>query len=66
MSDETRREAIEQSALEPAEAHGDGRGMKAHSLRDQIAADKHLRSTAAAGSSRLPIRIAKIRPPGAV
>ena len=57
---------IEEAAANPAEAHGDQGGVKQQPLGDLIAADKHLRRTAAAARSALPFRVAKLRPPGAV
>lgn len=53
-------------AGEPAMARDDEGQMQQHNLRDLIEADKHLRRTASAGRTGLPIRIGKFRPPGAV
>ncbi len=65
MRDEDLEKVIEQNAAGPAEARGDQGSMRRHSLRDQIEADNYLAAERSARSGRLPIRIAKIRPPGA-
>ena len=57
--------AIEENAEGPAEAHDDAGGVRQHSLRDQIEADKYLSRAQAASRSGLPIRFGKFRPPGA-
>lgn len=62
---------IEDTILEvaqgPAEFQNDMGRMKAHNPKDLIEVDKYLRQTAAsAQTSKLPIRIGKLRPPGAV
>ena len=57
---------ISEVAGQPAEARDDEGQMKNQDLEALIAADKHLRRTAAAGRTGLPIRFGKFRPPGAV
>jgi len=58
-------QAIRDNAQGPAEAHGDSGGMKQHSLRDQIEADRYLSSKQAARSKTLGLRMTRIVPPGA-
>ncbi len=57
-------DAIKQNAEGPAEAHGDSGGMKQHSLRDQVEADKYLAGKTALSSGSKGLRRAKIVPPG--
>lgn len=60
---------IETNAGNPAEAEVDGLKAKQHSLKDQIAADKHLKSDDAVGelaNGKLPIQLFKFKPPGSV
>ena len=59
-------EAIEENAEAPAEMQGDGRRVRSEKLTEQIAADRYLRATEAAGSNGLPIRFGRLRPPGTV
>lgn len=61
-------DTIAQAAADPAEAQGDEGRVRAHSLRDLIAADRHLAAKAAlAGGTANPgIRIGRITPPGAI
>ena len=56
---------IRENAQGPAEAHGDSGGVKQHSLKDQIDADRYLASKAAMASKSPGVRFAKIVPPGA-
>ncbi len=56
---------IRENAQGPAEAHGDSGGVKQHSLKDQIDADRYLASKAAMSSKSPGVRFAKIVPPGA-
>lgn len=62
---------IEQAIEENAQGAADttnlaGERIRTHSLRDQIEADKHLERKRSARSGRLPIRMFKLRPPGAI
>lgn len=59
-------DTIQQAAGEPAEAHDKAGGMKSHSLGDLVQADEHLARKSAGRSKALPIRLGKLRPPGAV
>lgn len=65
MADDLQTE-LEEAAAGPAEARDDEGSMKAQPLPDLIAADKHVRRTAAARRTGLPMRMGKFRPPGAV
>lgn len=56
---------IRDNAAGPAEAHGDAGGMKQHSLKDQIEADRYLASKRAMQKKRRGIRLSQIIPPGA-
>ena len=58
-------DAIRDNAAGPAEAHGDAGGMKQHSLKDQIEADRYLASKLAMQKKRRGIRLSRITPPGA-
>ncbi|MEM9108600.1 MAG: hypothetical protein AAGC72_01095 [Planctomycetota bacterium] len=40
--------------------------VEQHSLKDQIEADKYLKGQTATNKSKLPIRLARIKPGGAV
>lgn len=58
---------IEAAASEPRKASGDSGSMEAHSLPDQIEADKYIQSNAAvANTSSRGIRFNKIVPPGSI
>lgn len=65
MADDLQDE-LETAAGGPAEARDDEGSMKSHPLPDLIEADKHIRRTASAARTGLPIRVGKFRPPGAV
>lgn len=66
MSDCTGLNNIATSAAGPKSAKGDSGEMQEHSLPDQIAADRYLRSTRANRRGRgLGVRFMKIVPPGA-
>lgn len=67
MADETGSldDAIRENAQGPAEAHGDSGGVKQHSLKDQIEADRFLASKQAVKSKSRGVRFTKIAPPGA-
>lgn len=56
---------IRDNAAGPKRASGDSGSVEQHSLTDQIAADKHLASKAAASCKGLGIRRIKLSPPGA-
>ncbi len=58
-------DSIRDNAAGPAEAHGDSGGMKQHSLKDQIEADRYLASKKAAAKKNRGLRFTKIAPPGA-
>ena len=57
-------ESIRESAQTAKRAKGDNGEMEQHSLSDQIAADRYLRSVAAATAGPARLRFAKIVPPG--
>ncbi len=65
MSDESIEQSIRDNAAGPAEAHGDSGGMKQHSLKDQIEADRYLASKEAAKKKHRGLRLSRISPPGA-
>lgn len=65
MSDESIEQSIRDNAAGPAEAHGDSGGMKQHSLKDQIEADRYLASKQATKKKHRGLRLSKISPPGA-
>ena len=56
---------IRESAQAPSEASGDSGSMKQHSLKDQIEADRYLKSRQASQGSGLGVRVSKLVPPGA-
>lgn len=58
-------DAIRENAQGPAEAHGDSGGVKQHSLKDQIEADRFLASKQAVKSKARGVRFTKLSPPGA-
>ena len=57
-------DTIRENAEGPAEAHDDAGGMRQHSLRDQIAADRYLNSKKAARKKGLGVVTKKLVPPG--
>lgn len=65
MPEDTLEQAIRENAQGPAEAHGDSGGVKQHSLKDQIEADRFLASKQAVKSKSRGIRFTKVAPPGA-
>lgn len=65
MSDESIEQSIRDNAAGPAEAHGDSGGMKQHSLKDQIEADRYLASKEAAKKKHRGLRLSRLSPPGA-
>lgn len=56
---------ILENAQGPAEAHGDSGGVKQHSLKDQIEADRYLASKQATKKKSRGLRLSKLSPPGA-
>lgn len=58
-------QSIRDNATGPAEAHGDAGGMKQHSLKDQMEADRYLASKAAIKKKQRGLRLSRIAPPGA-
>ena len=58
-------DSIRENAQGPAEASGDGTSMRQHNLRDQIEADRYLRSREASRSRKRGLNLAKLSPPGA-
>jgi hypothetical protein len=59
-------ETIAVAAAQDRTVTVDGTTTTAHSLREQIEADKYLRGLEAKRSRRLPLRIHRIKPGGAV
>ena len=58
-------EQLATAAGQPAEAQSDAGRVRQHSLADQIAAHRYLRSVEAAdGMAALGIRLVKLIPPG--
>lgn len=61
------QDAIETAATDGIKrARGDEGEVEMMPIADQIAADEHLKNKTAANRTRLPIRLAKIRPGGAI
>ena len=59
-------EALREAAKQPAKVSVDGQSVEQHPLRDQIEADRYLASKDAARKPGLPMKFAKIVPPGSV
>jgi hypothetical protein len=59
------KDSIAENAQGPRRAQGDSGSMEQHSLPDQIAADKYLASKQALQRRTPPIKMFKLRPPGA-
>lgn len=57
-------DAIQENASGPLKAQGDSGSMEQHSLPDQIAADRYLRSVEATKTKRRGLRFSKLVPPG--
>lgn len=55
---------IEAAAKQPKRASADGTTAEAHSLQDQIEADRYLASKAAAKSAKRGLNLTKLSPPG--
>ena len=64
MESEDLTDAIRESAGTAKRAKGDNGEMEQHSLPDQIAADRYLRSLAATKVGPKRLRLTKIVPPG--
>lgn len=60
------KQAIEDAATKPKDASAGAHRIVQHSLRDLIAVDDHLSEKETANSRKLPIRLFKTRPGGAV
>ncbi len=56
---------ISDNASGPAQVTGDQGSVRQHPLKDQVAADKYLKDSAAA-KSKSPLRFTKMIPPGTV
>jgi len=65
MSNQPIEEAIRDNASGPAEAHGDAGGVKQHSLKDQIEADRYLASKEAIKKKHRGLRLSRMSTPGA-
>jgi hypothetical protein len=59
-------DAIRENAAGPSRASGDQVSFQQHPPRDQIEADRYLRSATAVANNRRGLRLQKILPPGAV
>jgi len=57
-------DTIKTTAENPAEVEQDGTRVKAQAVQDQIAADRYLKSTAAAERGATGLRFMKLVPPG--
>jgi len=58
-------DTIKNAAQSPAKATGDSGSVEAHPLKDQIAADKYLKSQTAMTRIKKGLRFFKLVPPGA-
>lgn len=56
---------IRENAQGPAKVSGDAGAVEQHSLADQIAVDRYLKSRQAANSKKRGLRISKLAPPSA-
>jgi hypothetical protein len=65
MADEL-KEVIEENASGPASAEVDGQRVTQHRLKDQIEADRYVKSSDALAKGHRGLRISKMVPPGAV
>ena len=59
-------DAIRDNAAGPSRASGDQISFQQHTPRDQIEADRYLRSCTAVTRTRRGLRLQKISPPGAI
>ena len=57
-------QAIKEAAQAPARASDDAGSMEQHPLPDQIATDRYLESKKASRKKGLPVKFAKLAPPG--
>lgn len=64
MPDDEIEDLIRDALEKPASATVDGRSATARSVDELIKADEHLGNKAGRTRSTLPIRMAKLRPPG--
>ena len=64
MSDQSA--AINNNAQGPASAEQDGTKVTAHSIADQIAADRYAATRTAQSNKRTGLRLFKVIPPGSV
>ncbi len=58
-------ETIEQQAASPKKVVVDGLTVESHSLKDQIEADRYLKTQQAMRSPSRGLRLSKLVPPGA-
>ena len=65
MADEI-KDSIQESARSPASAEVDGQRVTQHKLKDQIEADRYVKSSDAVAKGHRGLRISKMVPPGAV
>jgi len=66
MADDTITEEIEDNATGPKKVTIGGESAEAHSLLDQIEADKYLASKRANASTNRGLNLRKIAPPGGI
>ena len=64
MADEIKK-AIQENAEGPASAEVDGQRVTQHKLKDQIEADRYVKSSDAVTKGHRGLRISKLVPPGA-
>ena len=60
------KDTIKESANGPASAEVDGQRVTQHKLKDQIEADRYVKSSDAVAKGSRGLRISKMVPPGAV
>ena len=59
------KDTIKESAEGPASAEVDGQRVTQHKLKDQIEADRYVKSSDAVAKGHRGLRISKMVPPGA-
>jgi len=59
------KDAIKENAEGPASAEVDGQRVTQHKLKDQIEADRYVKSSDAVTKGHRGLRISKLVPPGA-
>ena len=59
------KDSIRDNAAGPASAEVDGQRVTQHKLKDQIEADRYVKSTEAVAKGHRGLRISKLVPPGA-